>query len=425
MAMRILLINDNSAHPNWGAQASPPSLVAILKNSLPGCTVVSLSHAWLRQSYRRLIPFLGGRCFKSEEWRGLRVILHRLSNPAVFRPAVADDFDYWADEWMEGRGGPQAEEFLAKARAADVILHNGENSIYRNTEEGCRGLFLLWLAKTRLRKVSCIVNHTAHLDDVLPIMPAMANLVYPVLDLVAVREPCSLRNLNALGIQNAELFPDVVFGVDPGGNSRGRLDEWRRERELDGQAYFCLSSSGLPASAPRGCWDGEMTALVRDLKALGLQAVLVAKDPWCQFLEDVARRTGAIFFGPEHEYPELWPLFEGASFLVTGHYHYVIFGAMVGCPFVPLTANNHKMRSVCEHLGWHRQEPFDVTDLRRCRSEIVEEAKRLRLERAGLSAQLRDRAEVLKREARRLGARVAEVAQQARQGSAPVIRGAE
>lgn len=411
--MRILFINDNSAHVNWGAQASPPSLKKILTDSLPGSTITALPHAWLTRSYRRMWVQFGGRLIREGGWPRLRPVLYRCSAPLQFFPEVADDFDHWAGEWMAGRGGPQGKEFLELAEEADVVVYNGENSIYRNTPEGCHGIFLLWLAKSRLGKPSCIVNHTAQLDSVRPIMSGMVKLVYPKLDLVAVREPCSLANLRALGINNAELFPDVVFVQDPGEYSRNRANEWRIQQGLDGAAYFCLSASGLPVSMPQGEWDGEVTALVRDLKASGLQAVLVAKDPWCQPLAEVARRTDSLFFGPEHQFSDLWPLFEGSSFLVTGHYHYVIFAAMVGCPFIPLSANNHKMQGVCELLSWRRRVPFDATSLRSCRAEIVNEARGLRENRPQLNTHLLERSAVLRGEARRLGARVAEVAKRA------------
>jgi polysaccharide pyruvyl transferase WcaK-like protein len=158
---------------------------------------------------------------------------------------------------------------------------------------------------------------------------------------------------------------------------------------------------------PRGEWDGEITALVRELKkATGLQAVLPAKDSWCLPLEEVARRTDSIFFGPEHEFHDLWPLFESASFLVTGHYHYAIFASMVGCPFVPLTVNNHKMRGVCEHLEWERTEPFDATWLASCREAIVSEAVRVQKDRSRLSGKLLEKAPLMREAAIGLGARI-------------------
>ena len=404
----ILLINDNTAHANWGAQASPPSLVKVLLEGLPGSSITTLSHAWLANSfYRRMHSLFGGRLITEEHGRSINSILHRCSSQVSFYPQVVDDFDYWADEWMAGRGGPQAINFLNLARKADIVIYNGENSIYRNTQEGCHGIFLLWLTKTRLGKTSCIVNHTAQLTGVLPIMSSMVKHVFPFLDLVSVREPCSLANLQAMGITNAELYPDVVFALSPDTYSRERADHWRRQNGLLNQGYFCLSASGLPVSMPQRQWDGEIASLVRELKTLGLQAVLMAKDPWCLPLVEVARRTDSIFFGPEHEYHDLWPLFEGASFLVSGHYHYVIFGSMVGCPFIPMTANNHKMQGVCEHLNWERTTPFDVTSLRSCRNDIVKEARRLRDNRPQISDELSRRSKEMHSEALRLGKRIA------------------
>jgi hypothetical protein len=407
--INILLINDNSAHVNWGAQASPPALVDILKQGLPGAAVTALSHEWLARSHhRRIHPLLGGGLIRDKyRQRPVRFFLNRCSALEPFYPEVADDFDHWADEWLAGRGGPQANEFLALAEKADIVVYNGENSIYRNTAEGCHGIFLLWLAKTRLGKISCIVNHTSQQNTVLPIMTGMIRLVFPRLDMVAVREPYSLDNLQEIGIRNAELFPDVVFSQLPGDYDRGRVDQWRQRHGLADQSYFCLSASGLPVSRPHGAWDGEMTALVRNLKSVGLQAVLLAKDPWCLFLAEVAKRTDSLFFGPEHEFHELWPILEGASFLVTGHYHYVIFGAMAGCPFVPISVNNHKMQGVCELLEWDRTQPFDATYLKSCRAEIVAESRRMMDSRSELSAHLIHKTAQLRDDALKLGAGIA------------------
>lgn len=420
--MKILLINDNSAHLNWGAQASPPALVQILDASLPGCDIRALPHTWLTRRYRRLQFPLPGLLFNTGKWKPIRPFLIRSSRPVSFYPTVADDFNYWANEFMAGRAGPQAKEFLALANEADLIVYNGENSIYRNTDEGCRGIFLLWLVKTRLKKPACIVNHTAHLDGVRPIMPGMIKLAYPELDLVAVREPCSLRNLQSLGIENVELFPDVVFALDPSAYPSGRVKDWARRQGLEPGRYFCLSASGLPVSTPRGKWEGGAAALVRQLKDMGLQAVLLAKDPWCLFLEEVARRTNSVFFGPGHVFADLWPILEDAAFLVTGHYHYAIFSAMVGCPFVPLSVNNHKMEGVCEHLDWHLREPFDATSLLACGPEIEKAVNQLREDRPRFSLQLQEKAASLKREVAGLGTRLAETAGAPRHARSQAVR---
>ncbi len=417
--VRVLLINDNSAHPNWGAQATPFALKRILQRSVPGVEIEALSWDWLRRRYRRLcIPIMRETLWNEDSWRGLRPVLFRLSTPADFFPPVADDFDTYADDWLAGRGGPQAVQFLNLAREADVVVYNGENSIYRNTEEGCHSLFLLWVAKTRLGKPSCIVNHTADLNEVRPIMNGMVQLVDPVLDLVATREPCSLRNLEGLGVHNAVLFPDVVFGEDPAEVRSNAFELWRRKVGLGDQPYFCFSGSGLPVSAPGPGRDGAAGELVRAIEALGVRPVFLARDPHCLFLEEVARRVGGVYFGPEHEFAELWPLFKDARFLVTGHFHYAIIGAMVGCPFVPLSTNNHKMRGVCELLRWRRTEPFDITWLRGCGPDVIAEAAKILEDRESLSAHLLERSAELRAEAQGLGERIAEISRSAR-ASAP------
>ncbi|HQN09982.1 MAG TPA: hypothetical protein PK569_20635, partial [Thermoanaerobaculia bacterium] len=154
-------------------------------------------------------------------------------------------------------------------------------------------------------------------------------------------------------------------------------------------------------SEPRGRWDGRFAELVRGLRSAGGRPVLVAKDPDCLYLEEVAKRTGGIFFGPSHTFHELWPLFRGATFVVSGHYHYVIIAALTGCPFIPLSANNRKMKGVCTHLEWPRTEPFDITDLGSCEKQIKIEAGALARDRSALSAKLRLRSEQLTREAAR------------------------
>ncbi len=417
--MNVLILNDNSAHCNWGAQATPPALRAVVQHGVSDCTMQWLSHRWLAtSSYRRLKTFFGGGTVRASRRRVLRSIVHRCSKPISFYPEVADDFEGFADLWQAREAGPVAREFIERADIADVIVYNGENSIYRNTPEGCHGIFLLWLTKTRLKKPCCIVNHTCHQNDVRPIMTGMIRKTYPLLDLVAIREPASQANLHALGIRNAELFPDVVFGLEVDCLLNSGVAVWRHKHNLSEQGYFCLSASGLPMSMPRKNDEGEVVRLVRELKeALGMQAVLVAKDPWCLPLAEVAQRTDSLYFGPDHAYQDLWPLFEGAACLVTGHYHYAIFSAMVGCPFVPLSVNNHKMRGLCEHLEWQRTEPSDATWLASCRGEIIEEAQRVQKDREKLSAKLLEKSTDFRKRALSLGKRIAETVKRLAVGS--------
>jgi len=396
--VRILLLNDNSEHPNWGAQATPFALGKILEARIPGCEIEALSWDWIRRRLRS--PRLAGfRKFQIplDIIPIGHVVFRKLTMPVEIYPAVRDDFEWFADRWAADEMGPVARRFVVLARRADVVVYNGENNLYRNTLEGCRAVFLTYLAKTRLGKPVCAVNHTIHITSVRPIMKAMVETVFPLLDLVTSREPRSHRAFLKLGVSNARNGADVAFALEDNQEARGKVDDWLGEAGLRPEGYACLSASGLPASAPRDGYDGAVTNLVSRLReALGVPVVLVARDPSCQFLEEVARRTGNPFFGPEHHFMELWPLLRNATVLVTGHYHYAIIGAIGGCPFVPLSVVNHKMTGLCEQLSWYRVDPFDVTWLRPSIPAICEEAAALVKQGSPLRERLKRRAAELR-----------------------------
>src|SRR5438552_3854084 len=170
MMPRILLLNENPAAPNWGAQAMSYAMKRILQDAMPDVALVPISHSWLVKEFRRW-RFWPHRLFEA----GAAVpaftyaLSRRLSSATEFFPQIVDDFERIATRWCRGEGGPLAAEFLTAVGNSDVIVHNGEHQIYRNSREGCRALFLLWLARTRLHKPSCEVNHTAHLTSVIPI----------------------------------------------------------------------------------------------------------------------------------------------------------------------------------------------------------------------------------------------------------------
>ena len=403
---KILLLNDNSEQDNWGAQATPYAIQRMLRDTIPGADTRWFSYSWLNKRFRRLRLPLGKKVVYEPDRvpRMFGRIANRVSRRAEFFPDIADEFEHFADEWMAGRGGPLADEFMAAATQSDVIVHNGENSMYKNSVMGCRALFMLWFAKTRLGKPSCEINQTVAVSSMpRPIMRGMVEVVYPLLDAVTVREPRSLADLASLEIADVQLVPDPVFYLSTDEDAERSFGEWKRRVNLDARPYFCLSAAALPMDRPRPGQESAsaVVQLVRKLKRIIPQAVLMAKDSHCLFLEKVAQETGSIYFGPEHEFPELWHLLRGATFLVSGHYHYVIVGSMVGCPFIPFATNNHKMDGICEHLSWHRTRLYDPTALRYCMHSICVEAERLIGDREALSQQLLVRTAELKAEAKK------------------------
>jgi len=407
---RLLLLADNSDQNNWGAQATPYAIRRILKGADPELRVDALAYGWLTQRERVFDRGPArGRVFPQPKNGALAWLSAPLSDIAQFFPQMTDEFERYANEWSSGRGGRMASEFEKALSSCDAVVYNAENGVYRNSLAGTRSLFLLWYAKTRLGKPSGVINQTAMMSHMpVPLMPGMVKLVYPMLDLVLAREPASWKDLCDFGISNAKLVPDVVFYCDETDFDETPVAAWKARMGLRAQEYFCFGASSLPMDKPGQSDEGAVAALVAQLKrATGRQCVLVAKDSHCQFLKDVASLTGSIFFGPEHSFKELWPLFRDASFLVTGHFHYIIMGAMVGCPYIPLSTNNHKTNGVNEHLQWHHRECFDATALSVCSPEIVAEAKMLVAEREALSTHLVHRTAQLRLEAAETGTAVA------------------
>ena len=156
--MRILLLNDNTEHPNWGAQATPFALKKILCDRIPDVEIGTLSWSWIRSGLRELrfpLPFLGRVTFRRDVAPFAHVVYSKVARRVQFYPEVRDDFDYFADRWAAGNAGEVAEEFVEAVSRADILVYNVENSLYRNTLEGCRSIFLLY----PIRDLPILVHH--------------------------------------------------------------------------------------------------------------------------------------------------------------------------------------------------------------------------------------------------------------------------
>lgn len=417
---RILVLNDTRDHDNWGAKACSEGLLQILERTIPDLRVRTIPSAWTTRRYRRARPWLGGRIYdRRGRWKRL---YRRFSEDFLFLPTVADELETVATDWLEGRAGPDAREFLEALDGVDAIVFNAEGSTYRTNDSAIKCLFALWLARTRLGVPGVFLNGTVHLTGVDPVLPAIVRKSFGVLDGVAVREPLSRASLaeHAPGIE-AEVVPDSVFQFTPelAAAARSAFHRWRRR--LESAPYFCLSLSML-LSAQRGYQrhgaDGSALAhLVRSLQGLVPQTVLMARDGMDQrIVRDLAGATGAHFFGPENTFADLFALLQEASFLVSGRYHHLIFGALAGCPVLPLRTTSHKVDGLCELLGETAGRPFDATDLFSETPLVVRRAERLVDDREGAGERLRARAAALRPRTARLGELVREATDRHRAG---------
>ena len=134
-APTVLVINDSRDQINYGAEALVEGLLHILRVALPNHTLRLIPSHWLDEAG---IPsaFHSG---DSLEYPG----------ESALWPAVADQFECVADEWLAGRGGRGAAAYLEKLEGVDIVVLNGEGSIYRTNISAVRELFLAWFAKTQ------------------------------------------------------------------------------------------------------------------------------------------------------------------------------------------------------------------------------------------------------------------------------------
>ena len=117
----IVLLNDCHDQENFGAHALVDGLYRILMHAAPNASVRPIPSHWLLDTSNGLGAFTNGGA-------GMRQL------PAVY-PAVADQFEVVAEDWLQGRGGPGADELLSRFQGADLVVLNGEGSVYRTNLE--------------------------------------------------------------------------------------------------------------------------------------------------------------------------------------------------------------------------------------------------------------------------------------------------
>lgn len=387
----IVLLNDCRDQINYGANALVDGLIAIVGGSVPSATILPIPSHWLIDTAFGFGAFANngaGMC-----------------QPAATYPAVADQFESVADEWMNGNGGPGAASFLNRLDGADLVVLNGEGSIYRANLSAIRELFLAWLAKERLGIPTVFVNGSLHLTDVMPVLPAMVRKTFPRLDAVAVREPYSLRNLaEHAPVADARMFPDSAFALTADAARQTAAVDAVRE-QIGDSPYFCFDPGTMPMD-DRESATSALHQLIATLKRVAPQAVFVESAPADRYIERIASQTDSVYVDALVDYREWMALVSGAEFLVTGRYHNVILAAIVGCPAIALGSTTHKVHGACELLDGLVGSPYDGTHLLPRLDDISEQAGSYVERRHDLADRLIDVCSRRRSEALQLGALV-------------------
>lgn len=391
---RIVMIDDCRDQINFGAEVLMDGLVASLQLSLPNATLLPVPSHWLMDVSGGYAPYLAAG-------EGMR-------QPLATFPEVADQFESVADEWDDGRGGPGAAEFLERFTGADLVVLNGEGSMYRTNTSAIRELFLAWYAKRRLGIPTVFLNGTVHLTDVVPLLPAMVRKTFSALDAVAVRESFSLRNLaHYAPAVEALLIPDSAFMFDAGVAAETPAVTAIRER-IAGRQFFCFDPGAMHMDH-RLPYRSAAYDLVGELTEVVPCAVLVNSSPADSYFKEIAAETGAIYVDTLTDYREYMSLVGDAQFVVTGRYHNPILAAIMGTPSVTFASANHKVHGACEILDGIIGAPHDGTSMLPLFPEIVAQARAYVEDRVALRDRLLGVCAQRRVEAAQLGSLVAGV----------------
>ena len=402
MVIKILTLNDGSRCQNWGLQACTDGLLHIIAQENIDVDFMQFDHAYMHRRYSFEPRLFGGKklfAYNSRVAKRYFPVFHVL-------PRVADEFEYTADLWLQGKGGCGANEFLEKARGADAVVFNAEGSTYRdNNICALKGLFMLWFAKTKLGKRSLFLNGSVTLTRVDATLPAMVKKVFSAIDMAAVREPDSYQNI-------LEYYPELAGKIRMVPDSTYALELDQRTlgdcKFLD-QDFFGLSLSMLPVDSRRTRDTSSLVHMLKELKKIVPNAVLLAKDKEDQILKDVARLTGSFFVGPSYDYQSVAHILKRAKFIFSGRYHNAIFATKVGCPVIPMHTSSQKIYGLASLFSGIMPTPIDPTDLWNEKKWVLHHARAILEQGDSLRTAYKERAAELGEEALRLSGSIRDI----------------
>ena len=355
-APTLLLLNDCRDQISYGCEVLVEGLIRIVNAAIPDHTLRHIPSHWLMEPQ-----------YFSEFYNG-----SSLTQPTAIWPEVADEFECIAEEWLAGRGGQGVDVYLKTFNGVDVVILNGEGSMYQRNTTAIRELFLAWFAKAKLGIPTVFLNGLVQLTAVVPILPAMVRKTFRVLDMVAVRDPYSLRNVREfLPEIPVTLFPDSALAppVEIDHPSAGVTALFK---ELGTTDFFCFDPGPMPMDHRFGTRSAAHQ-LVTEMKKLVGQGVMVASVPGAaRMLKQLAADTNSMYLEHQPSYRDLSAVLARAKFQISGRIHDAVLGARVGCPLIAIGSTSHKVHGVCELLEFN--EPYDGTDLRSSIERIKAEA---------------------------------------------------
>ncbi len=337
----ILFINDTYDDNNLGCKATTLALYNLLskRKDLRLSDIIKLYHTERGQ----MIEFL-----PSAHLDDFRKKAQECANPAI-DPSHAYYYE------------------LDKIRRNDIILINGEGSIYKDVIKCRYQLFLAFCAKSVFNKKVFIINHTADITHVFEI----AKYVYSIIDGSCARECETYQALKNINAKNVHLVPDAVFSFHE--NSFRKFQEPLPFGFTTQKPYIMVGGSSLNHPIYEqwyGKWDvHSFLHLLNDILQHFDHQILLADVGGDSFLREFDR-LGRVFYG-KFTYNDYALLAKKASAHISGRHHGSCLAAISGCPLIGFSANTYKMEGDFKLFDW-KMPVYDFYSLEKHRQDIID-----------------------------------------------------
>ena len=297
-------------------------------------------------------------------------------------PRKFKEFDYYKEKVKSG------EIFAYEARMieqSDIIVINSEGAIVNGTgpdgvyrRGGRYVLFFAYIAKVLFSKKVCIINHTV--DPKNQDVIEMIRNIYPLLDLIVVRDGMALSTLRSLDICEAVYLPDALFSYKTEDEGFKIPSSIRPDFDFS-KPFVCLGdSTGFINSFQKVKWNVEKvySRLVDELIAKYGQVLIVDgfngnNDSINKLIKK--KKLSFVRLGT-CTFKTLYQIFKKSSIYISGRWHTSILALCAHTPIICWGADSNKTLSLYKDINY----PFvffDINTIPININEIVEESQKV------------------------------------------------
>lgn len=375
--MKVFLYQDTRSQINLGCKATTSSLIDMITSN--GGKIIH---------YSDLSEFEGLRIFKKIHFlkkfllygsniryflRKFFFFLQEFKKDRLGLNTSFKDFDKLSELILQGK--IYQKEYKA-LKEADVLIVNGEGSIYANQAKGIYCFFWCYFVSVYLKKPTALVNH--HSDLKTKTMSELAKNVYPLITNVVFRDKYSMKKAQIFNTMN-----NFNFAGDAALTYEDQFEKkYLNYSDFSNQIkiyedYICIggSSSIMRPDQKNYFLEENFRLLIKKLKSLNLKIVLVSADNTDDFLlKKISKEMKLEFYPSKTNLNKYIKILENARCLISGRWHSAILASRGGTPTVAMSSNSKKMKGFNLLFDLDSDE-FDIMNLDKNADNIIAKTK--------------------------------------------------